>query len=107
MVVGRGLTTSAPLSSSYRRPSSGIRSSSATVNGRPAAGQASAIVTTLMVPPPVHDVHTGWVGALSGKLPARSWHDRSAGGQWGSQTWFYFRMIMAARALGLGTLGGV
>src|SRR5260370_20633755 len=37
-------------SNSYRRPSAGIRSSSATVNGRPAAGQASAMVTTLMVP---------------------------------------------------------
>jgi hypothetical protein len=31
------------------------------VNGRPAAGQASAIVTTLMVPPSVHDVHFGSV----------------------------------------------
>jgi hypothetical protein len=27
------------------------------VNGRPAAGQASAMVTTLIVPPSAHDVH--------------------------------------------------
>ena len=75
MVVGRGLTMSTPSSSSYRRPSSGIRSSSATVNGRPAAGHASAIVTTLMVPPSAHSVHFAgatddfrWAASLYGCL---------------------------------------
>jgi hypothetical protein len=44
------LRPASQLSDAVRQSGAGIRSSSATVNGRPAAGQASAIVTTLMVP---------------------------------------------------------
>ena len=39
-------------------------------------------------------------------LPGAGMTEMLAGSR-GSQTWFCFRMIMAARALGLGMLGGV
>jgi hypothetical protein len=52
-------------------------------------------------------VPNGTGGLESFKLLARSWHDRRTGGQLGQAIWFHFWVIMAARAVGLGTLGGM